>query len=239
MIKPYKNRDDSKKLQVQSMFDRIAPRYDMLNQILSLGIDKIWRKNVVKLLKGMQAPLILDVATGTGDLAIEICKIDPVEVYGVDISREMLNIADKKVRRKQLQLTVQLRQGDSEDLPFEDNFFDAVTVAFGVRNFENLQNGLSEMKRVLRPGGRLIVLEFSKPQKFPFKHLYNSYFKRILPWWGGLLSNDKEAYSYLPASVSRFPEGNDFEKELSIAGLEPRESLRQTFGIATIYVAVK
>jgi len=239
MIKPYKNRDDSKKLQVQSMFDRIAPRYDMLNQMLSLGIDKIWRKNVVKLLKGMQAPLILDVATGTGDLAIEICKIDPVEVYGVDISRQMLNIAEKKVLKKQLQLTVQLRQGDSEDLPFEDNFFDAVTVAFGVRNFENLQNGLSEMKRVLRPGGRLIVLEFSKPQKFPFKHLYNFYFKQILPWWGGLLSNDKEAYSYLPASVSRFPEGNDFEKELSIAGLEPRESLRQTFGIATIYVAVK
>ncbi len=185
MIKPYQNIDGSKKEQVRSMFDRIAPRYDLLNRLLSFGIDRIWRKNVVKLLKGLQAPIILDVATGTGDLAIEICKIDPVEVYGVDLSPQMLEFAQKKIQQKRLHMTITLKEADSENLPFESNFFDAVTVAFGVRNFENLSKGLSEMQRVLRPGGKLIVLEFSKPASFPFKQLYHFYFTRILPWWGG------------------------------------------------------
>jgi demethylmenaquinone methyltransferase/2-methoxy-6-polyprenyl-1,4-benzoquinol methylase len=239
MVKPYKNIEGSKKDQVQSMFDRIAPKYDFLNHSLSFGIDKIWRKKVVKQLNGYQAPLILDVATGTGDLAIEICKIDPVEVYGVDISAEMLAVANRKINAKRLHMTIQLREGDSENLPFEDNFFDAVTVAFGVRNFENLSKGLAEMHRVLRPGGRLVVLEFSKPRRFPFKQLYNFYFTRILPWWGGLISRDRDAYKYLPASVLQFPEGEDFEKELKNVGLIHEKSLPQTFGIATIYVSTK
>ncbi len=239
MIKPYNKREGSKKEQVQTMFNRIAPRYDLLNRLLSFGIDKRWRRNVVKLLTGFRAPMILDVATGTGDLAIEICKIDPVAVYGVDISSEMLGVAEKKITRKRLQMTVQLRQGDSEALPFDDNFFDAVTVAFGVRNFEDLKKGLTEMQRVLRPDGRLIVLEFSKPEKFPFKQLFRFYFTRILPWWGGLISRDREAYSYLPASVLQFPEGEAFEQELRSAGFETLQSLPQTFGIATIYVATK
>ncbi|WP_010663874.1 bifunctional demethylmenaquinone methyltransferase/2-methoxy-6-polyprenyl-1,4-benzoquinol methylase UbiE [Marinilabilia salmonicolor] len=239
MIKPYQNIDGSKKEQVRSMFDRIAPRYDLLNRLLSFGIDRIWRKNVVKLLKGLQAPIILDVATGTGDLAIEICKIDPVEVYGVDLSPQMLEFAQKKIQQKRLHMTITLKEADSENLPFESNFFDAVTVAFGVRNFENLSKGLSEMQRVLRPGGKLIVLEFSKPASFPFKQLYHFYFTRILPWWGGLISKDKDAYRYLPASVLQFPEGMEFENELRAAGLEPEKSIPQTFGIATIYVSVK
>lgn len=239
MVKPYNNREGSKKEQVQSMFNRIAPRYDFLNRVLSFGIDTIWRRKLVKLLKGHKAPLILDVATGTGDLAIEICKIDPVAVYGVDISEEMLKVAEKKLIEKRLQMTVQLRQADSESLPFENDFFDAITVAFGVRNFEDLHKGLSEMKRVLRPGGKLFVLEFSKPALFPFKQLYLFYFTKILPWWGGVISRDKEAYSYLPASVLQFPEGEDFEQELKNAGLEPENSFSQTFGIATIYVATK
>jgi len=239
MIKPYQNTDGSKKEQVRSMFDRIAPRYDLLNRLLSFGIDRMWRKNVVKLLKGLQAPMILDVATGTGDLAIEICKIDPVEVYGVDLSPQMLEFAQKKIQQKRLHMTITLKEADSENLPFESNFFDAVTVAFGVRNFENLRKGLAEMQRVLRPGGKLIVLEFSKPASFPFKQLYHFYFTRILPWWGGLISRDKDAYRYLPASVLQFPEGTEFENELRAAGLEPEKRILQTFGIATIYVSVK
>ncbi|PWD98381.1 bifunctional demethylmenaquinone methyltransferase/2-methoxy-6-polyprenyl-1,4-benzoquinol methylase UbiE [Marinilabilia rubra] len=239
MVKPYNTLEGSKKDQVQSMFDRIAPRYDLLNRLLSFGIDKIWRRNVVKQLKELKGPMVLDVATGTGDLAVEICKIDPVAVYGLDLSNEMLAFAKEKIFRKKLHMTVQLRQGDSENLPFEDDFFDAITVAFGVRNFENLSKGLEEMHRVLRPGGRLVVLEFSKPKKFPFKQLYHFYFTKILPWWGGLISKDKEAYAYLPASVLQFPEGKEFEEKLRRAGLQPQASLPQTFGIATIYVSTK
>lgn len=239
MIKPYKDLEGSKKEQVRSMFDRIAPRYDLLNRLLSFGIDRIWRRNVVKLLKDLKTPMILDVATGTGDLAVEICKIDPAAVYGVDLSPQMLEVAQKKVQQKKLHMTIQLREGDSENLPFEDNFFDAVTVAFGVRNFENLGKGLAEMQRVLRPGGKLIVLEFSRPSGFPFKQFYHFYFTRILPWWGGMISKDKDAYKYLPASVLQFPEGNDFENKLRTAGLNPQKSIPQTFGIATIYVSIK
>ncbi|MGQ1891681.1 bifunctional demethylmenaquinone methyltransferase/2-methoxy-6-polyprenyl-1,4-benzoquinol methylase UbiE [Thermophagus sp. OGC60D27] len=239
MIKPYKDLESSKKEQVRSMFDKIAPRYDLLNHLLSFGIDKIWRKNVVKQLGGLTAPIILDVATGTGDLAIEIAKIDPVAVYGVDLSAEMLNIARKKVEKKRLHMTIQLKQGDSEALPFEDRFFDAATVAFGVRNFENLQKGLSEIQRVLKPGGRLVVLEFSRPKVFPFKQLFYFYMRRILPWWGGIISRDKQAYAYLPESALQFPEGKEFRRELENAGFEWQKGIAQTLGIATIYVAVK
>ncbi|MFW6043128.1 MAG: bifunctional demethylmenaquinone methyltransferase/2-methoxy-6-polyprenyl-1,4-benzoquinol methylase UbiE [Marinilabiliaceae bacterium] len=239
MTKPYKNQEEGKKEQVRAMFNRIAPRYDFLNHTLSFGIDAIWRRNVVKLLCEYQAPMILDVATGTADLAIEACRLDPVAVYGVDISGKMLEIAQNKVNKKNLQMMVHLREADSEDLPFENQFFDVATVAFGVRNFENLRKGLSEISRVLRPGGRLVVLEFSTPRAFPFKQLYHFYFNHILPLWGGLLARDKAAYAYLPESVRHFPEGEEFNNELREAGLTPERTLPQTFGIATIYVGRK
>lgn len=221
------------------MFNRIAHRYDFLNRMLSFGIDSYWRRNVVKLLLEYQAPMILDVATGTADLAIEICRLDPVAVYGVDISEKMLEIAQKKVNKKNVHMAVHLQQADSENLPFEDHFFDAATVGFGVRNFENLQKGLAEIARVLRPGGRLVVLEFSTPRVFPLKQFYHFYFNHILPWLGGVLARDRAAYAYLPESVRHFPEGDDFENELKIAGLKPEMTLPQTFGVATIYVGRK
>ncbi|WP_016778955.1 bifunctional demethylmenaquinone methyltransferase/2-methoxy-6-polyprenyl-1,4-benzoquinol methylase UbiE [Anaerophaga thermohalophila] len=239
MIKPYKNLEGSKKEQVRTMFNRIAPRYDLLNHLLSFGIDNIWRKNVVKQLRELKAPIILDVATGTGDLAIQIAGIDPVAVYALDLSEEMLAIAREKIEKRRLHMTIQLKHGDSEELPFENNFFDAATVAFGVRNFENLQKGLSEIHRVLRQGGRLVVLEFSRPKMFPLKQLYHFYITRILPWWGGIISHDKDAYSYLPESALQFPDGKDFTDELQKAGFECQKTLQQTFGVATIYVATK
>lgn len=238
-VTPYSAQDGTKKDQVKTMFNRIAPRYDLLNHLLSFGIDRKWRKRVVKMVKGMKAPVILDVATGTGDLAIALSKTHPSAVYGVDISVGMLEKARQKVQKLGLQHTIILKEGDSEALPFDHHTFDVVTVAFGVRNFGDLNAGLKEMGRVLKPGGKLIVLEFSRPAKFPMKQLFYFYFKRILPLWGGLISNDKEAYAYLPASVMEFPEGEIFESELVNAGLHPEKSIRQTFGIATIYVALK
>ena len=238
-VKPYINQAGTKKEQVESMFDSIAPRYDWLNRSLSFGIDRRWRKHLVNLLADLKAPRILDVATGTGDLALEVCRLKPIEVQAIDLSEGMLKVAREKVLKQGRQHTIQLRQADSENLPFARNSFDAVMVAFGVRNFENLSQGLTEMTRVLKPGGRLVVLEFSKPQRFPFKQLYHFYFTRILPWWGGLVSKNRAAYSYLPASVMAFPEGPGFEKELIKAGLVPQKTVPQTFGIATIYLAQK
>lgn len=239
-VKPYSNSDGSKKEQVTEMFNRIAPSYDKLNSWLSFRVDKIWRRRVVKIVKQTKFPDVLDVATGTGDLAIAIAKgVRLNTVYGVDISTGMLELAREKVLKNQLQNKVLLKEGDSENLPFSDSTFDVVTVAFGVRNFENLKAGLKEMARVLKPGGKMVVLELSKPTSFPMKGLYNFYFTKILPWWGGLISHDKEAYSYLPASVSKFPEGSQFDTELTNAGMKPKRRLKQTFGIATIYVAEK
>lgn len=239
-VKPYSPEGGSKKDQVRQMFDHIAPKYDFLNRTLSFGIDKIWRKRVVKLLRRKGAMQIMDVATGTGDLAIAIARsVRNAEIWGVDLSSGMLELAAKKVEKKGLQDRVKLRQGDSEALPFDDNSFDAITVAFGVRNFGDLNRGLSEMQRVLRSGGTLYVLEFSRPSTFPIRQLYGFYFTRILPWWGGLVSRDKAAYTYLPASVLEFPDGKDFEAELEKAGLKPIRSWKQTFGIATIYISEK
>lgn len=238
-VKPYKELDGTKREQVTEMFNRIAPRYDMLNRMLSFGIDKIWRRRVVSLLKDLKMPYILDVATGTADLAIEEAKLKTTLIYGVDISAEMLTIAKQKIRRRGLQHTIFLKEGDSEALPFGKNSFDAITVAFGVRNFENLGKGLLEMQRVLKPGGRVVILEFSKPSSFPMKQIYNLYFTKILPWWGGLISGDNAAYKYLPSSVLEFPDGDSFSEELRKAGLFPSREWRQTFGIATIYVAEK
>jgi demethylmenaquinone methyltransferase/2-methoxy-6-polyprenyl-1,4-benzoquinol methylase len=238
-VKPYINQSGTKKEQVAEMFNRIAPRYDLLNRLLSFGVDRIWRRRVINLLADLKMPYILDVATGTGDLAIEAAKLKTTLIYAVDISSEMLSVARTKVLKRGLQHTVFLKEGDSEALPFDKNTFDAVTVAFGVRNFGDLNKGLSEITRVLKPGAKLIVLEFSKPSVFPIKQLYNFYFSYVLPLWGGLISGDKAAYKYLPASVMNFPEGEQFSEELRIAGLLPTREWRQTFGVATIYVAEK
>lgn len=221
------------------MFNRIAPRYDLLNRLLSFGVDRIWRRRVINLLTDLKMPYILDVATGTGDLAIEAAKLKTTLIYAVDISSEMLSVARTKLLKRGLQHTIFLKEGDSEALPFDKNTFDAVTVAFGVRNFDDLNKGLSEITRVLKPGAKLIVLEFSKPSGFPIKHLYHFYFNYVLPLWGGLISGDNSAYKYLPASVLNFPEGEQFSAELRKAGLQPTREWRQTFGIATIYVAEK
>lgn len=238
-VKPYTQAEGSKKEQVTAMFNRIAPKYDFLNHLLSMGIDKLWRKRVVRIVARKKAPVVLDVATGTGDLAIALAGIQPkpTAVYGADISAGMLERAAQKVLKRGLQHTIVLKEADSEALPFSDRFFDAVTVAFGVRNFGDLHQGLCEMNRVLKPGGSLVVLEFSRPHIFPFKQLYACYFAHVLPWWGGLISKDKEAYDYLPASVLHFPEGKAFEAALVQAGFEVEKSRRQSLGIATIYVA--
>ncbi|MCU4175994.1 bifunctional demethylmenaquinone methyltransferase/2-methoxy-6-polyprenyl-1,4-benzoquinol methylase UbiE [Carboxylicivirga sp. N1Y90] len=238
-VKPYKSSEGSKKTQVAGMFNNIAPKYDFLNHFLSLGIDKIWRKRAINLLKDIPNPLILDVATGTGDLAIEANKRLNCKVVGVDISTEMLKVADEKLVKRELTEVISVQEGDSENLPFENDTFDAVIVAFGVRNFENLNKGLTDMGRVLKPGGKMVVLEFSKPAYFPFKQLYLFYFLYILPWLGGLISKDKAAYTYLPESVLNFPDGKTFDSELVKAGLSPIKRYKQTMGIATIYFSEK
>ena len=238
-MKPY-NIDKSKKTEVKQMFGAIAPTYDKLNHRLSLSIDKLWRRRVVKLLKDLpHEARVLDVATGTADLAILIAKKLNINVIGTDLTPEMLAIGKQKVEANNLGNLVQLQEADSEKLPFDDNTFDAVTVAFGVRNYENLDRGLEEMGRVLRKGGRMVILEFSHPQSFPFKQLYMFYFKHILPTLGGCISHDKKAYEYLPASVIEFPCGAEFEAHLTTAGLKPVKRRELTFGVATIYVAEK
>nr|WP_321451665.1 bifunctional demethylmenaquinone methyltransferase/2-methoxy-6-polyprenyl-1,4-benzoquinol methylase UbiE [uncultured Carboxylicivirga sp.] len=238
-VKPYKSETGSKKSQVAGMFNNIASKYDFLNHFLSMGIDKIWRKKAINLLKTIPDPLILDVATGTGDLAIEANKRLNCKVTGVDISVEMLKVAQEKLEKRGLTDRISVQEGDSENLPFETNTYDAVMVAFGVRNFENLGKGLAEMCRVLKPGGKMVVLEFSKPVYFPFKQLYLFYFKYILPWLGGVISNDKAAYTYLPESVLSFPDGENFDNELRLAGMTPIKRYKQTLGIATIYLSEK
>ena len=209
-VVPYSEEATSKKEQVAKMFNNISHRYDFLNHFLSLGIDKLWRKKAINLLRTRNPKLILDVATGTGDFAIQALTLNPDKIIGVDISTGMLDMGRVKIRDQKLESKIELQEGDSENLPFEENKFDAITVAFGVRNFENLELGLREIKRVLKPGGMLVVLEFSKPQSFPFKQLFNFYFKSILPGVGRMVSADKAAYTYLPASVEAFPDGNDF-----------------------------
>jgi demethylmenaquinone methyltransferase/2-methoxy-6-polyprenyl-1,4-benzoquinol methylase len=238
-VKPYKEERSSKKQQVANMFNNIAGKYDFLNHFLSMGIDKLWRKNAINSLKHLKAPHILDVATGTGDLAIMAHKLLGAKVTGVDISVEMLKVAEKKINEQGLDNVISVAEGDSENLPFDDNTFDAVTVAFGVRNYENLHKGLLEMARVLKPGGRMVILEFSRPASFPFKQLYFFYFKKMLPFFGGMISKDKAAYEYLPKSVLNFPDGETFDEELRKAGMKPLKREKQTFGIATIYIAEK
>ncbi len=238
-VKPYLSSDEGKKKQIKNMFDNIAPKYDFLNHFLSLGIDKIWRRRAIGLLKSLDSPKILDIATGTGDLAIASLRLKPQRVVGLDLSPQMLKVGEEKIKNKKLDHIISMVEGDSENLPFKDEEFDAATVAFGVRNFENLNAGLLEINRVLKPGGKFVVLEFSNPTAFPIKQLFKFYSSRILPWWGGLLSKDKAAYTYLPASVAAFPEGQAFVTELEKAGFTSEKVWKQTFGVATIYFAYK
>ncbi len=230
---------NSKKQQVRSMFNNIAHRYDFLNHFLSAGIDYSWRKKAIRLLGQNQPKTILDVATGTGDLAIEAVKIRPEKIIGIDIAEDMLEIGRKKLAVKNLQDMITLETGDSENLRFDDLSFDAVMVAFGVRNFENLEKGLAEMYRVLNNNGQVMVLEFSKPRKFPVKQLYHFYFRFILPTLGRIISGDTSAYTYLPESVGKFPDGESFLDILRKTGFNDTRQLPLTFGIASIYLGKK
>ncbi len=221
------------------MFNSIAHRYDFLNHFLSAGIDYSWRRKAIRMLGKGHPKKILDVATGTGDLAIEARKIHPEKIVGIDIAEDMLAIGRKKIERKNLKHLITLEKGDSENLQFETGTFDAAMVAFGVRNFENLEKGLSEMHRVLKTDGIILVLEFSKPGKFPVKQLYNFYFRNILPFMGRIISGDASAYTYLPESVGAFPAGEEFLKLLRKVGFNDAKQSVLTFGIATIYVGKK
>lgn len=237
-VKPYEAQG-SKKQQVEEMFDNISERYDLLNHVLSLNIDKGWRRKVVRMVEAKRPKLILDVATGTADLAIALKKAQAEKITGIDISNGMLEVGRKKIAKKGLSQTINLEQADSENLPYPDDTFDAITVAFGVRNFENLEKGLKEMYRVLKPGGHVLVLEFSQPQNFPFKQLYNFYFKNVLPTVGKIISKDSRAYTYLPESVQAFPHGQAFMEILTRCGYKAGARIPLTFGIASIYEGLK
>lgn len=221
------------------MFDRIAGRYDFLNHFLSMGIDKGWRRKAIHTLKGIQPRQILDVATGTGDLAIAALTLQPEKVTGVDISEGMMEIGRKKLAEKGLSDRIVLQYGDSEALPFGDGSFDAITCAYGVRNFEHLEKGLQQMSRVLRRGGRIAILEFSQPKKFPVKQLYRFYFRYILPVLGKSVSKDATAYTYLPESVAAFPEGSAFCTIMERSGFTQVKARPLSFGITTLYTAEK
>ena len=238
-VTPYKDQTSSKKEQVATMFNAIAHRYDFLNQLLSLGIHKGWRKKSVQLLESQHPKTILDIATGTADFAIEAIRLNPDKIVGVDISSGMLELGRKKTEKLGLQNKIELKLADSENLPFEDNSFDAITVGFGVRNFENLEKGIRDMHRVLKPGGKMIILEFSKPRRFPVKQLYTFYFKYITPFIGKIFSKDNSAYRYLPESVNAFPDGEDFLTILKKAGQKETKAISLTFGIASIYSSTK
>jgi demethylmenaquinone methyltransferase/2-methoxy-6-polyprenyl-1,4-benzoquinol methylase len=227
---------EGKSEQVERMFDEIAPRYDLLNRVLSLGIDRWWRLRAIRMLRGEHPRRILDVATGTADLAIAAARhLNPAGVVGIDLAERMLERGREKVRERDLDDRIALGQADAAELPFKDDAFDAALVGFGVRNFEDLRGGLSEIARVLRPGGKLVVLEFSHPRAFPIKQLYEWYSRHVLPRIGGLLSPSRAAYEYLPASVEAFPDGADFLACMEAAGFTETEWQPLTFGIASLY----
>ena len=239
-IVPFKNEEEGKKKQVEQMFDQIAFRYDFLNRFLSGGIDVWWRKKAIGQLKKLQPKTILDVATGTGDLALMSEKIlHPEKITGIDISEGMLEIGRKKILKGGLQEKIELLLGDSEAILFEDNTFDAVTVAFGVRNFENLEKGLSEIRRVLKPGGQLIVLEFTRPSAPVVKQLYGLYMKYITPAVGKIFAKNNDAYKYLNDSVFQFPERQNFTNILKQSNYRNAFYKTLTLGICTIYCAEK
>jgi demethylmenaquinone methyltransferase/2-methoxy-6-polyprenyl-1,4-benzoquinol methylase len=239
VVKPYNADGASKKEEVAEMFNNISKSYDFLNHFLSLGIDKIWRRKAVKQLIELNPERMLDIATGTGDFAVALLKLNPKEVIGVDISSGMLEVGNNKMEKRGYDDKIKLILGDSESLQFDDSYFDGVTVAFGVRNFENLEKGLSEMLRVIKPGGKAVILEFSKPKKFPIKQLFGFYSKRLIPFIGKLVSKDKRAYEYLPESVEAFPEGQTFLDIMSSVGYKNVNGIPVSGGIATIYVGIK
>jgi demethylmenaquinone methyltransferase/2-methoxy-6-polyprenyl-1,4-benzoquinol methylase len=236
-VTPY-NKTQAKKEQVAEMFDNIAFRYDFLNSLLSLGIHKGWRKKAVQVFKDKKPGFILDIASGTGDFAIESLKADPEKITGVDISAGMLEIGKQKIKKLQLENKIELHLADAEHLPFANDYFDAITVGFGVRNFEDLEAGLREMLRVLKPGGDLVIIEFSKPKGL-FSYFYKFYFSYVTPAIGKLFSKDHRAYSYLPESVEAFPHGEAFCSILSRCGYANTQSSKLTFGVASIYTATK
>jgi demethylmenaquinone methyltransferase/2-methoxy-6-polyprenyl-1,4-benzoquinol methylase len=239
VVKPYGKEDRSKKEEVAEMFNNISKRYDFLNHFLSLGIDKIWRRKAVRLLEEVKPKRILDLATGTGDFAIASLKLKPKEIVGMDISDGMLQVGREKMYKNGFDGIISMRNGDSENLPFEDEYFDALTVGFGVRNYENLEKGLSEMLRVVRKNGKIVILEFSKPKRFPIKQYYAFHSKYIIPFFGKRISKDEKAYAYLPESVAAFPEGRDFELILERLGYRHVSSKLLAGGIATIYTGIK
>ena len=236
-VTPYNNTEGKKK-QVTKMFDNIAESYDFLNHTLSLGMDNIWRKIAIKKLSN-NPTTILDIATGTGDFAISASKYTNATITGIDISQGMLDVGLNKIAKKELTTRIQLQLADSENLPFEDNSYDAITAGFGVRNFEDLNKGLSEMHRTLKKDGIVAILEPSEPTHFPLKQFYNLYFHHILPFIGGVISKDKEAYTYLPDSVGAFPSGKDFLIELEKVGFKNAKHIPLTFGIVSLYTAIK
>ncbi|WP_299441595.1 bifunctional demethylmenaquinone methyltransferase/2-methoxy-6-polyprenyl-1,4-benzoquinol methylase UbiE [uncultured Aquimarina sp.] len=238
-ITPYKDKNTTKKQQVTEMFDTISGNYDGLNRVISFGIDVKWRKKVVNIVAKTKPNRVLDVATGTGDLAINLVKSGASEIIGLDISAGMLEVGKDKVKAKKLDHIISMVKGDGESLPYEENYFDAITVAFGVRNFEDLEQGLSEIYRVLKPGGIFIVLETSIPTKTPYKQGFKLYSSTILPLIGKIFSKDRSAYSYLSESAAAFPYGDAFNNILRKIGFIEVEDNPQTFGVATIYTATK
>jgi len=238
-VVPYKGDDSAKKEQVAKMFNKISKKYDFLNHFLSMGIDILWRKKSIKILKKYPIEHLLDVATGTGDFALEALALNPKKINGIDISEGMLSVGKKKIEKLGKDDVITLELGDSENLQFEDDTFDAVIVAFGVRNFENLNKGIEEILRVLKPGGVFLVLEFSQPHLFPFKQLYNFYFNNVLPSIGKLVSKDNSAYTYLPESVKAFPSSKEFLVLLEKIGFKNTKWHSLTLGISSIYVGEK
>lgn len=239
VVKPYQQ-EGSKKTQVGKMFDNIAPYYDFLNRLLSLRMDVLWRRKAIKMIKNREAEYILDIATGTADLTVEISKqLNPKQIIGMDLSQEMLEVGRKKIAKKGLDTLIRLDQGDSENLQYADNSFDVATAAFGVRNFENLKAGLTEINRVLKKNGQIVVLEFSRPTIFPFKQLFNLYFKYILPLIGKVTSKDPKAYQYLYESVQAFPDGEDFLEVLRASGFNSNQCKKLSLGICSIYTGFK
>ena len=235
MALPYKENSDNKKKQVAQMFNNISARYDFLNHLLSMGIDKLWRKKAIRLLSNRPVISLLDIATGTGDFALAGLKLNAKKIIGSDISEGMLKVGIEKIKKKGLENTISFELGDAEDIKHEGNSFDAITVGFGVRNFEDLEKGLSEMNRVLKPSGQVAILEFSKPKQFPIKQFYNFYFLNILPLIGKIISKDASAYTYLPESVQEFPDGKDFLDLMIKTGYRNVKQYPVSFGIASIY----
>lgn len=239
-VTPYKDSSLNKKRQVEQMFDNISGNYDGLNRVISFGSDIRWRKKVIQKVCATHPQEVLDIATGTGDLAIKFAeKLTNSTITGLDLSEGMLQVARKKIIGTALEKNLNFVKGDSEELPFEENSFDAITVSFGIRNFENLEKGLSEIYRVLRSGGIFVILETSVPTKFPFKQGYNLHTKYFLPWIGKLFSKDKSAYKYLSESASVFPYGERLNNILKKIGFIEVRHAPQTMGVATIYSARK